>query len=120
MQLIRIYAKEFPDDPPITTMDVIHRIRVPKRMEFRVCWMMPVASAEAPPFWTTSFRWSIPVRDPNSKNKGLNTVEYFDSKAFLSNTEALSTAAWNGHADPKPDGIAHKTVRRSRTGISVP
>ena len=100
MRLIINYAKMFPDDPPIGLMDIIHWIRIAKRMEFRVCWIMPVASTEAAPFWEDALKWSIPVRHPCSNRKGLNTVDYFDAKAFLFESKALSIAAWNGNADP--------------------
>ena len=113
MQLIKNYKVLFPDDPPIGFMDVLYWIRVAKRMEFRVCWMMPVATTEAAPSWDHSLKLTIPVRHPHSKRKGLNTVDYF-------NARVLSIAAWNGHADPKPDTIVHKTVRRIRNGTLVP
>ena len=47
-------------------------------------------------------------------------MNYFNAKAYLFDTRTLSIAAWNGHADPKPDTIVHKTVRRLRTGTLVP
>ena len=67
MHVFLNYAILFPDDPPIGSMDILHWIRVAKRMEFRVGWMMPVATTEAAPFWDQSKKWSIPVRLPYSK-----------------------------------------------------
>ena len=62
-------------------------------MEFRVDWMMPVATTEAAPFWDQSKKWSIPVRLPYSKKRGLNTLDYFNAKAYLFDTRALNIAA---------------------------
>ena len=69
MRLTKKYAKEFPDDPPITSMDIIYWIRIAKRMDVRLCWMMPVASAETPPFWEPSARSE--VKGQRSTNSGL-------------------------------------------------
>ena len=119
MRLVIRYAQLFPDDPPINLMDVIYWIRTTKRMELRLSWIMPVVKVEAAPFWSSANRWSIPVRHPASRNKGLNTESYTDAEAFLFYTEATAIAAWNGHADPKPDHVNQRTVRRLRTGIHV-